>query len=179
MAELSTLARPYAKAVFEIAREGRSFAAWSKQLAALVEAVQQPQIAAVLGHPALTRAALAEVVAKTAGDALDAQGQALVRLLAENGKLTAVPELRAQFEQLRAEHEARVAVEITSAAPVAEAQKAALSQAVAKRLQREVEITWSTDESLVAGALIRAGDLVIDGSVRGELERLATQLSRP
>lgn len=179
MAELSTLARPYAKAVFEMAREGRSFVAWSKQLAALVEAVQQPQIAAVLGHPALTRVALAEVVAKTAGDALDAQGQALVRLLAENGKLTAVPELRAQFEQLRAEHEARVAVEITSAAPVAEAQKAALSQAVAKRLQREVEITWSTDESLVAGALIRAGDLVIDGSVRGELERLATQLSRP
>lgn len=179
MAELSTLARPYAKAVFEMAREGNSFAGWSKQLAALAEVVAQPQIAAVLGHPALTRAALADLIASAAGAELDAQGKALVQLLAENGKLSALPELAAQFEQLRAEHEARVAVEITSAAPVAEAQKAALSQAVAKRLQREVEITWSTDEALIAGALIRAGDLVIDGSARGELERLSTQLARP
>lgn len=179
MAELSTLARPYAKAVFELAREGNAFAAWSKQLAALAEAIRQPQIAAVLGHPALTRGALAELVAAAAGTALDAQGQGLVRLLADNGKLAALSELVAQFERLRAEHEARVAVEITSAAPVAEAQKQALAQAVTKRLQREVEITWSTDEALIAGALIRAGDLVIDGSARGDLERLATQLARP
>lgn len=179
MAELSTLARPYAKAVFEMAREGTSFAAWSKQLAALTEVVAQPQVASVLGHPALTRAALADLVASAAGSALDGAGKALVRLLADNGKLAALPELAAQFEQLRAEHEARVAVEITSAAPVAEAQKAALAQAVAKRLDREVEITWSTDESLIAGALIRAGDLVIDGSAKGELERLSTQLARP
>ena len=179
MAELSTLARPYAKAVFEMAREGKSFAAWSKQLAALAEAVAQPQIAAVIGHPALARSALAGIVTGALGSALDAQGQALVRLLSDNGKLAAAVELHQQFELLRAEHEARVAVEITSATAVPEAQKQALSQAVAKRLDRAVEITWSTDESLVAGALIRAGDLVIDGSVRGELERQSVQLARP
>ena len=179
MAELSTLARPYAKAVFEMARDGNAFAAWSRQLAALAEVVAQPQVAAVLGHPALTRAALAGLVTSVAGSELDAQGAALVRLLADNGKLATVAELRQQFEQLRAECESRAAVAITTAVPVADAQQQALSQAVAKRLQRAVEITWDIDESLIAGALIRAGDLVIDGSARGELERLSTQLSRP
>ncbi|MDP3857150.1 MAG: F0F1 ATP synthase subunit delta [Stagnimonas sp.] len=179
MAELSTLARPYAKAVFEMAREGKSFGAWSKQLAAIADAVAQPQIASVIGHPALARSALAEIVTGALGSELDAQGKALVRLLSDNGKLASAIELRKQFELLRAEHEARVAVEITSAVAVPDAQKQVLSAAVAKRLDRAVEITWSTDESLVAGALIRAGDLVIDGSVRGELERLSTALSRP
>lgn len=179
MAELSTLARPYAKAVFELARDGKSFALWSKQLAALLATVRAPQIAAVLGHPALTKAALAELVTKVGGAALDAQGQGLVRLLADNGKLATVPELVAQFERLRADFEARVAVQITSAADVPDGQRKTLSDAIAKRLGRAVEVSWTTDESLIAGALIRAGDLVIDGSVSGELSRLTTQLARP
>lgn len=179
MAELSTLARPYAKAVFELARDGASFPAWSQQLSALLELVQQPQIAAVLGHPALTRAALTEIIVKAGGAGLDAQGQGLVRLLASNRKLAALPELVAQFERLRAEYETRVAVQITSAASVPDLQRKTLSDAIAKRLGRAVEISWTTDESLIAGALIRAGDLVIDGSVSGELSRLTTQLARP
>lgn len=179
MAELSTLARPYAKAVFELARDGQCFAAWSKQLAALLATVQLPQVAAVLGHPALTKSVLAEIVTKAAGGALDAQGQGLVRLLADNGKLASLPQLAAQFEQLRADFEARVAVQITSAVSVPEAQRLTLSTAIAKRLGRAVEVSWTTDDALIAGALIRAGDLVIDGSVSGELSRLTTQLARP
>jgi len=178
MAELSTLARPYAKAVFELAKETKGFAAWSKQLSALAAAVVEPQLAAVIGHPALTRAALAEIVAKAIGGALDAHGQALVRLLADNGRLAAAGELAGQFEALRADYETRASVEITSAVAVPAEQQKALADAVAKRLGRAVEMSWTTDESLIAGALIRAGDQVIDGSVRGELAQLQTALAR-
>jgi len=178
MAELSTLARPYAKAVFELAKETKAFAAWSKQLAALAAAVAEPQVAAVIGHPALTRTALAEIVVKTIGNELDAQGQALVKLLADNARLQAAGELAQQFEVLRADYETRASVEITSAVAVPAAQQKALADAVAKRLGRAVEMSWTTDESLIAGALIRAGDQIIDGSVRGELAQLQTALSR-
>jgi F-type H+-transporting ATPase subunit delta len=89
-----------------------------------------------------------------------------------------LPAIAAQFEQLRAEAEARVDVEITSASAVPQAQQQQLAAAVGKRLQRDVAITWKTDAELIAGARIRAGDLVIDGSVRGELDRLRTALTR-
>ena len=105
-------------------------------------------------------------------------GQATTRLLVENGRLAALPAIAEQFEQLRAEAEARVDVEITSAVEVPTAQQQQLADAVKKRLQREVAIRWSTDPELIAGALIRAGDLVIDGSVRGELDRLQTVLTK-
>jgi F-type H+-transporting ATPase subunit delta len=109
---------------------------------------------------------------------LNAEGRALLKLLAENGRLRAAGPIAAQYEALRAEAESRVNVEVTSAAPVEPAQRDALAAAIKKRLKRDVAIEWKTDESLVAGAVIRAGDLVIDGSVRGELERLATALTR-
>jgi F-type H+-transporting ATPase subunit delta len=178
MADISTLARPYAKAVFELAREGGRFAEWSAQLAALAAAVADPQLGRLIGHPAVDRAALAELFGQALERTLSAEGRALLKLLAENGRLKVAGAIAAQYEALRAEAESRVNVEVTSAAPVEPAQRDALAAAIKKRLKRDVEIEWKTDESLVAGAVIRAGDLVIDGSVRGELERLATALTR-
>lgn len=176
MAEISTLARPYAKAVFELAQASNGYAAWSKQLAAIAEAVAMPAIAQAIRAPNVGKAQLAEVIIDALKGTLDMQGQSLVKLLAQNHRLQAVASLAEQYEVLRAEAETRVAVEITTAAPVADAQKTALSAAVTKKLNRAVDIVWATDESLITGARIKAGDLVIDGSASGELERLKAAL---
>lgn len=178
MAELSTLARPYAKAVFELAQASKSFPSWSKQLAAMAEAVAAPAVAQVIRAPGIAKSELAAAIIAITNGALDKQGESLVKLLAENGRLSLVGSLVAQYEQLRAEAETRVLVEITTAADVGEAQKTALSAAVTKKLNRAVDISWATDASLITGARIKAGDLVIDGSASGELERLKAVLMR-
>lgn len=178
MADYSTLARPYAKAVFELARDAKALPAWSEALGELAKLVTAPQVARLIGHPALTKAQLAGALQQALAGKLSAQAVALVRLLVENGRLAVAPAITEQFEQLRAEAESRVDVEITSATAVAPAQQEQLTAAVKKRLQRDVAIDWKTDPELIGGALIRAGDLVIDGSIRGELDRLQTALTR-
>lgn len=177
MADLSTLARPYAKAAFELAREGGRFKQWGDTLNALAEAVKSPVLAGLIGHPALFKGDLADALAKPMSAELGAEGSSLVRLLVENNRLKVAPFIAEQYEALRAEAESRVDVEITSAAEIPAAQKEKLAAAVGKRLALEVVVSWKTDESLVAGAVIRAGDLVIDGSVKGELEKLRTALA--
>jgi F-type H+-transporting ATPase subunit delta len=177
MADLSTLARPYAKAAFELARDSRRFKEWGEALDALAAAVKSPQIAGLIGHPALFKGDLAEVLSQALSASLGEEGRSLVRLLVENNRLKAAPFIAEQFEALRAEAESRIDVEITSAVAIPAAQQEKLADAVSKRLSRDVVVEWKTDESLVAGAVIRAGDLVIDGSVRGELEKLRTALT--
>lgn len=178
MADITTLARPYAKAVFELARDSGQFKHWGGVLKTIAEAVAAPQVAPLLSHPALTRADLAAALTQSVGPMLGAEGVSLLKLLVENGRLSTAGSIAEQYEQLRAEAESRADVEITTAAPVAEGQQQQLSAAVKKRLARDVAIAWNVDESLIAGAVIRAGDLVIDGSVKSELERLETALAR-
>jgi F-type H+-transporting ATPase subunit delta len=178
MAELSTLARPYAKAVFDLAREEKQFPDWSALLGALAVAVRDPAVAPWIGHPALGRAQLADVLVEALGKGASDREQNLVRLLAENGRLALAPAIAQQFEALRAEAENRVNVEITSAAPVDTAQQKALAEAIGRRLQREVNVEWKTDPELIAGAVVRAGDLVIDGSFTAELDQLRRVLTQ-
>lgn len=178
MADLSTLARPYAKAAFELARDGKRLKEWGDALNALATAVKAPQLAGLIGHPALAKADLADVLGQALGSLLGNEGKALARLLVENNRLTAAPQIAEQFEALRAEAESRVDVEITSAITVPAEQQQKLVDAISKRLDRAVVVTWKTDEALLAGAVIRAGDLVIDGSVQGELEKLRTALAQ-
>ncbi len=177
MADLSTLARPYAKAVFQLARDIGKLAEWGEALEQLSAAVQSPQIASLIGHPAVNKAELASVLGAAAGEGTGAQGASLVKLLVENKRVQVAPFIAEQFEAMRAEAEARVDVEITTAAETSPRDQEQLADAIAKRLQRDVEVSWKTDETLIAGALIRAGDLVIDGSARGELEKLRTALA--
>jgi len=177
MAELSTLARPYAKAAFELARDSKRFAEWGKTLSALAAAVKAPEVARFIGHPALFKGDLADVLSKALGETLGAEGTALLKILVDNNRLTVAPAIAEQFEALRAEAESRIDVEITSATDIAPRQKEQLADAISKRLNRDVVMQWKTDESLIAGAVIRAGDLVIDGSVKGELEKLSTALT--
>jgi F-type H+-transporting ATPase subunit delta len=176
MAELSTLARPYAKAVFELARDEGKLAEWSTLLAGIATAVQDKSVAAAIGHPAIGRGQLADVLVQVMGGDTTAEGKNLLRLLAEYNRLKLAPAIAEQFEALRAEHERRVEVEISTAAPVEAAQQQALVAAVKKKLNRDVNVEWKIDASLIAGAQIRAGDTVIDGSISGELARLRQAL---
>lgn len=178
MAELQTLARPYAKAVFDLARESNAFDAWSEVLAALSQMVRMPEVEALVGHPALTRAQQAAVLVEALGDVATPQVRALLGLLGENHRFRLLPAIAERYEVLRAAAESRVEVEITTAAEVAKPQAEHLAAAIGKRLARSVEIHWNMDENLLGGAVIRAGDLVIDGSLKGELQRLSQTLSR-
>lgn len=176
MAELSTLARPYAKAVFELARDEGKLAEWSALLAGLAKAVRDPAVSRAIGHPAVGRGQLADVLVQAAGPAATPQAKNLLKLLAEYDRLKLAPEISLQFEALKAEAEKRVEVQIATAAAVDAAQQQALVAAVKKKLDRDVNVTWTLDPSLIAGAQIRAGDTVIDGSISGELARLRQAL---
>lgn len=178
MADYSTLARPYAKAVFALAQEQKGYDDWSAILAGLAQAVSDPAVASMVGHPAIGRGQLGDALVAALAGKLTPEAGNLVRLLCESDRLKAAPAIASEYERLRAEAESRIDVAITSAAPVAAAQQEKLATAIRGRLNRAVAIAWSTDEALIAGAVIRAGDVVIDGSLRGELERLQTALAR-
>lgn len=181
MAELRTLARPYAEAVFELAQAGDSLPAWSEALDTVAAIVSNEDVAALVGNPGVDDRQLAEAIVAIAGEALsgvaDGQAENLVRLLAENGRLRLAPEIAAQYAALRAEAENRVDVEVRTAAELGDAQREALASALEKRLARQVSLSCTIDEGLIGGAVIRAGDLVIDGSVRAQLARLSQSLA--
>ncbi|MFP4647785.1 MAG: F0F1 ATP synthase subunit delta [Halorhodospira sp.] len=176
MAERSTLARPYARAVFELAGDDAAEReAWSRRLAAVAEVVQVPQLASLLTHPRVTPEQLVAIICDAVSDLGD-RGRNLIRLLAENRRLQYAPEIARGYEQLRAEAEGILDVEVLSAQELDEAQRGRLTEALQKRFGREVRLQTRVDESLIGGAVIRAGDTTIDGSVQGQLARLSSAL---
>lgn len=177
MAERATIARPYAKAAFEYARDSHAFAAWSAGLSAARDIVADPRVAPLTKSPAWTASDLAELIGEAAGDKLDAGMRNFVRVLAENRRLPLLPEISVHYEAMRAEVENTVDVEVISAIELDAAQRDKLTRALAARLKREVHMRNAVDASLLGGAVLRAGDLVIDGSLKGRLERLATELA--
>jgi F-type H+-transporting ATPase subunit delta len=177
VAERATIARPYAKAAFGYARDAAALAQWSRGLEAATEVVADPRVAALAKNPQWSDAELAGLVTDVAGDGLDAGMRNFVRVLAENHRLLLLPEIAAHFEELRADAENTVDVEVISAVALDSAQEAKLTQALSERLKRKVRMRNSVDAALLGGAVIRAGDLVIDGSLKGRLERLETELA--
>jgi F-type H+-transporting ATPase subunit delta len=173
MAEKATIARPYAKAAFEFAQERQSFERWSKVLAAGSAVVAEPAVAKLLTNPRVTPQDLVSLLADAAGDSLDEPGRNFLMTLAHNRRLGLLPEIAAQYEVLRAEIENVADVRIVSAVPLSDWQQQRFASALKKRLNREVRLHCEVDASLVGGAVIRAGDFVIDGSLRARLERLA------
>lgn len=178
MSEITTVARPYARAAFEIAQSKGKLDQWSSQLAFLAAAIRDPSLRALIDSPRYTKQQRADLILKVAEGQLDEQGANFVRLLAENGKLVALPEIAGLYEFHRAEAEGSVEAEVTSAYAMSEAEISALAAGLKKRLGRDVRIKNKVDESLLGGALIQVGDMVIDGSIRGRLERMSTALSR-
>ena len=178
MAERATIARPYAKAAFEYAREANAFAAWSQGLESAAQIVADPSVAPLTKSPQWPAANLVSLITDVAGTKLDAGMQNFVRVLAENRRLLLLPEISAHYEELRAAVENTLDVEVISAVTLSDAQADKLKQALSTRLKRTVRMQNSVDSTLLGGAVVRAGDLVIDGSLKGRLERLATDLTR-
>ncbi len=186
MAEHGTTARPYAQAVFEIARTDNQLAAWSDLLRMAAEIAVSPDGARILGKPGADLSAFAEAVAdicreKLPGSAILAQGSKSVaagflKVLAENQRLGVLPEILARFEVLRSEAEKTLDVVLTSAADVSDQQKNRIVESLSKRFERQVRLTVQLDPTLIGGARLQVGDRVIDGSVRTGLDKLATAL---
>jgi F-type H+-transporting ATPase subunit delta len=180
MAENRTLARPYAKAVFELARDKQAFDRWSKTLALLAELSKDAGVKALLTSPKASPAVRAEVLAELcgkAGEKLDQTGRNFLGLLADNRRLGLLPEIAADYERLRAEAENTLDVDLVAAMPVDAAEQKRISEALQKKLGRKITLKYVEDKTLIGGAVLRAGDLVIDGSVREKLSRLAAALT--
>ncbi|BCG11462.1 MULTISPECIES: F0F1 ATP synthase subunit delta [Buttiauxella] len=175
MSEFVTVARPYAKAAFDFAVEHQSVDNWQHMLGFAAEVSKNEQIAELLSG-ALAPDTLSASFISICGDQLDANGQNLIKVMAENGRLKVLPDVLEQFVQLRAAQEATVEVEVTSANVLNEDQLSKISAAMEKRLSRKVKLNCKIDKSVIAGVIIRAGDMVIDGSVRGRLNRLTDVL---
>jgi F-type H+-transporting ATPase subunit delta len=182
MAEKATIARPYARAAFEHAREHQALAAWSQLLAAAAAVAATPGAEALFGNPRVGAAELVELIAGVAADsgvAVDPDGRNFLAVLAHGHRLGYLPEIAAQYEARRAEIENTIDVEVTTAMALTAEQRAALAAALAKRFGRKVRLEERVDQALVGGAIVRAGDLVIDGSLQGRLARLEQQISQP
>jgi len=181
MAENAAIARPYAQAAFELARDAGQLDAWSNALQAAAAVVTDGQIDGLIGAPSTDAEKLAGLITEIAGQAAagvptDKLGN-LIKLLSENRRLPALPDISERFDALKADTENRVEVTLTAAKPVDEATQAGIVEALKKRFGRDVSLTFALDESLIGGARLQADDLVIDGSVRAGLDRLATTLS--
>lgn len=177
MAELSTLARPYARAAFEYARDSGSLSQWAEQLATVSAVVSDKSLKAALSDPSLTAEQQARILTDVCGDALGDQARNFISVLAANKRLLLVPEISLLFAQYKANQEKSVDVEVISAFDLADEARDKLAQVLGKKLERQVKVRTSTDSNLLGGVLIRAGDLVIDGSVRGRLNKLAAALN--
>lgn len=177
MAEVTTIARPYAEAVYRIAEEGGALDKWSQMLEFAAAVVADPQMQAVIGNPRLTAEQQRSVFLAVCEKSLDVPGANMVRLLLENGRLTLLPVIREQFEQLRALHGGVMETEIVSAFPLSDAEKSDLVRRLESKYKRKVEATVTLDPELIGGIRIVAGDVVIDASVRGQLQNMAFTLT--
>ncbi len=187
MADNNTVARPYAEAIFEVARENDALDELSASLAAAGELLGDGQVVMFLGEPALTDEQRLEFLQGLFGTVVGAgsvfaggsrHGTNFLKLLLENGRVAALPEISEQFEALKAKVENTIDAVITAAAPLSAAQQQAIAGPLAEKLGREVRISTEIDENLIGGAVIRAGDVVIDGSLRARLAGLANELTK-
>ena len=179
MADESTIARPYAKALFDVANAEQKLGPWSDALNAAAAVLGDANARRVLANPALDEAKRADFIRAVSvglkgADLFETpQGKALLSLLAENDRLSALPEIAAQFDALKADAENKVKAKLVSATAVDANVAERVKQALQKRMGREVELELEVDPALIGGAIVRAEDMVIDGSVRTRLEQLA------
>ncbi len=177
MAEAITIARPYANAAFALAQENNELKAWSDFLAILAQAVSEPEVQSIITSPAVTDEQVITLLADVAGESKTKDGQNFLALLAENKRLQLLVDIAEIYEELREAAEQTMTAEVTSARELTSEQEAKISAALKARLGRDVTLNTTIDESLLGGAIIRAGDLIIDGSALGKLNRLASAIS--
>lgn len=176
MAELSTMARPYAKAVFELAQQQNTLEQWSTVMADLSAIVADDKVAALLAEPSISAEQKANTLLELLGND-DAGVKNLLLTLADNDRLALVANVREQFEALKAELGVELNAVVTSAFPMTDTQEKTLTEKLTARFGRPVTLRSEVDQSLLGGAIIRAGDVTLDGSVRGKLAKLAEAMN--
>lgn len=177
MAERLTLARPYARAAFEVAASEGKLQAWMEAMDRLAALAAAPDLQEVLVSPTLASTQKAELLTEVLGEAPDSNLGRFIAVLAENKRLLLMPEIRELFNAMKAQQENAVDVSVTTAFPMTDEVLQQLGTVLSDRLGRQVKIASSVDRSLLGGALIRAGDTVIDGSVKGRLDKLAKAMN--
>jgi F-type H+-transporting ATPase subunit delta len=177
MAELATVARPYAEAAFRLGLENRNLPQWSEMLGLLDAVVRDEQFAKYISDPNTHEGALEALILGALGERLDGKGRNLVQVLIENRRLELVPHVLALFEDLRREHEGTVEAKVFSALPISEDQLKQLIAALEAKYSRKVTAQVEVDPKLIGGARIVIGDKVIDATVRGRLDAMATALA--
>ncbi|QSA96081.1 F0F1 ATP synthase subunit delta [Methylococcus sp. EFPC2] len=176
MSEVATLARPYAVAAYKRARETGTAEQWSTALGLLAQVIAEPRIAAAASNPKAKKEQFVEAVLDLCGGHLDDEARSFVRILVANRRIGLAGAIRDQFEQYKAQDEGYVDVRVATAYPLEEEEHKQLAEVLKKNLGREPRLDVHVDESLIGGVLIKAGDRVIDASVRGQLQRLAKRL---
>ncbi|MCP4993320.1 MAG: F0F1 ATP synthase subunit delta [Gammaproteobacteria bacterium] len=174
--EAITIARPYAEALFARAQETDSLELWAGMLSMMADVVQDPQMTRVIGNPTLSRDQLTQLMLDIGGGRLSAEGQNLLKLLVANDRLVVLPEIDELYQTLKAESQKILNVHVRSAYALKPAQEKHLADALKAKLGREIIITSEKDAELIGGVHIRAGDMVIDGSISGQLQQLANEL---
>lgn len=177
MAEVTTLARPYAEAVFKLADQSGGLANWATVLARLSVAADHPDMHAAIGDPKIPSDKLVDLFVSTAGGAPSAEVSNFITLLARNGRLALLPQIHDQFETMKREREGVLQAEITSAFAMDEAQVASLVSNLETKYKRKIKPHVSVDNELIGGVTIVIGDEVIDASIRGKLQHMATALT--
>ena len=175
MSELTTIARPYAKAAFDLAVEKGAVESWNEMLFFAGALTSDEQVKALLsGIPSAKEQA--DVIIKLGAEQINEQGQNLIKLMAENERLAAIPAVATLYAEFKSDYDKEIDVDVVSATELSAEQQATLSAALEKRFARKVKLNCSVDANTMGGLVIKAGDTVIDGSVRGKLNRLSTTL---
>jgi len=177
MAEAKTIARPYAKAAFEAALAADALDSWAQALALLSTISQQPKVLSLIGSPSLTGTEKSGRIKSLCDNELTQAQQNFVAMLAVNKRLALLPEIEQLYGELKAERERTVNVQVSSAYPLDQAAEEKLAVVLKQKLRCEVNVASAIDESLLGGVVIKAGDVVIDGSVKGRLAKLAEAMN--
>ena len=176
MAEVTTIARPYAEAAFSLADQSGSLAKWSALLGRMAQVSADPAVQSLLGNPKVTDAQLVELFMSIGGTDV-VEGRSFAKTLAENGRLAALPQIHELFEQLKNEREGVVDADIASAFALGEADLAGIVPALEKRFKRKIQPHVRIDPELIGGVRITVGDEVIDSSIRGRLAAMQNSLT--
>jgi F-type H+-transporting ATPase subunit delta len=176
MSELATMARPYATAAFKRAKETAAAAKWSEQLAFMSAVMGCAEFSALVNNPKVKKQKLTGLLLDIGQGHIDNEGINFLKALLQNNRLVLLPEIAKQFEELKAEDEGYVDVAVLTAFPFTKEAQQKFAATLEKTLSKKVHMNVAMDKSLIGGVLVRAGDQVIDGSIRGQLQNLRKAL---
>jgi F-type H+-transporting ATPase subunit delta len=176
MAEITTLARPYAEAVFKLAVERGALDKWGDLLSEMAGIAGHPDMRAAISNPKIADSALAELFLSVVKSPLEEEAKNFVRVLIDNGRLGLLPQIRTQFDELKGEHEGVAEAEVVSAFPMSDAELGMLTTTLEKHFKRKIKPTVRIDKELIGGVKVTVGDEVLDASIRTRLHSMATSL---